>query len=659
MARTFPLSLLAVSATLLFACSASMNASELAGAVGESYIAEEDEVLATCRALERGDAAGPDADPRRKSLAEQVKRDRQKRAKALLDAVGLKGVDDASVGQLLACSEAGSSERCQTIVAELSPKIGELKGGPVLAVVGFSLEAKTPDEAARVGKERLLAEIAGLSERFNFAHATVLGLVQVAQLVEGMVDDVSESFGYFKGFASPLLERVSAELIAVGMDGVLGDLEKTGHVSAASVAAHACKVYQRIDPASAVTNRVVRRAILRFSGSSYGKSSGMIAACKELSKKKDGDAVCKEILEDHVGVTIAGLGEDDASLEAVLQPLPSEASAADPGPTDEQKRALEVASKACLDDAAREGACTLDRVARVASVLAELQRFEGESGTRFASLEARIDRFEESLSLLHNKVDRLGGDIERAEARTAALSDSIVATRKEVTDVRDRVAGAESAILGALGKQVKTGCRDHVQKVMKARNDLAKELGIGAIDPCPITGGSGGGTIKVYATRFPSVTVRHEELCDQRFVTVTAQVTFDQGAFDCPASGCLDKTFRDLVVAKVGKPGAGLVLVGNADATPIINKKRIRDAWRTKKADAKNATLLPEIPQTTENDDELQRLLSMMRAMAVRDEIASGTIVLDALGKQSNRRGVDVRFVLPDLTLDLATNCQN
>jgi hypothetical protein len=69
---------------------------------------------------------------------------------------------------------------------------------------------------------------------------------------------------------------------------------------------------------------------------------------------------------------------------------------------------------------------------------------------------------------------------------------------------RDRVAGAESAILGALGKQVKTGCRDHVQKVMKARNDLAKELGIGAIDPCPLTGGSGGGTIKVYATRFPS-----------------------------------------------------------------------------------------------------------------------------------------------------------
>ena len=48
MARTLPLSLLALSATLLFACSASMNASELAGAVGESYIAEEDEVLATC-----------------------------------------------------------------------------------------------------------------------------------------------------------------------------------------------------------------------------------------------------------------------------------------------------------------------------------------------------------------------------------------------------------------------------------------------------------------------------------------------------------------------------------------------------------------------------------------------------------------------------------
>ncbi len=657
MARTLPVALLALSATFLFACSASMNAGELANAVGESYIAEEDEVLATCRALERGEAAGPEGDPRRKALAGQVKKDREKRAKALLDAVGLKGVDDASVSQLLACSEAGSSERCTTIVAELSPKIGSLQGGPVLSVVGFSLEAKTPEEAARVGRERLLDQLAGLTERFNFAHATVLGLVQVAQLVEGMVDDVSEGFGYFKGFASPLLERVSAELIAVGMDGVLGDLEKEGHVSAASVASHACKVYQRIDPASAVTNRVVRRAILRFSGSSYGKSSGMVAACRELSKKKDGDAVCKEILEEHVGVSVEGLGEDDASLEAALQPKVAEATAV--APSDQQKRALEVASKSCLDDPAREGACTLDRVSRVASVLAELQRFEGESGARFASLEARIDRFEESLSLLHGKIDRLGGDIERAEARAAALSSAIDATRKDVTDVRDRVAGAEGAILGALGKQVKTGCRDHVQKVMRARNDLAKELGIGAIDPCPMTGGSGGGTIKVYATRFPSVSVRHEELCDQRFVTVNAQVTFDQGAFDCAAGGCLDKGFREIVTAKAQKAGAGLVLVGNADATPIMNKKRIRDAWKTKKADAKNAALLPEIPPATDSDDELQRLLSMMRAMSVRDELTGVTVVLEALGKASNRRGVDVRFVLPDLTLDLAMNCQN
>ncbi len=650
-------SLLGFFVVFLFACSANMSASELAGAVGEATIAEEDEVLATCRAIERGDAPGAEGDARRKALAGQVRKDRERRAKALLDSVGLKGVDDKAVSELLACSESGSSERCAAIVAELSPKIEALQGSPVISVVGFSLAAKTPEEASQVGKSRLLVELATLSERFNFAHATVLGLVQVAQLVEGMVDDVAEGFGYFKGFASPLLARVSAELIAVGMDGVLADLEKEGHVSPASVAAHACKVYQRIDPASAVTNRVVRRAILRFSGASYGKSSGMVAACKELSKKKGGDPVCKEILEEQVGVTIPGLGEDDASLEAALQPLPSEQTA-EATVTDEQKRALEVASKACIEDPAREGACTLDRVARVASVLAELQRFEGESGARFASLEARIDRFEESLSLLHGKVDGLSGDVERVDSRVASLGGSLEATRKEIADVRDRVAGAEGVILGALGKQTKSSCRDHVQKVMRARNELAKELGVGAIDPCPLTGGSGGGTIKVYATRFPSVSVRHEELCDQRFVTVSAQVTFDQGAFDCGAGGCLDKAFRDLVAGKVQK-GASLILVGNADATPIMNKRRIRDAWKAKKADAKNAALLPEIPIATENDDELQRLLSMMRAMSVRDELGGGTVVLEALGKASNRRGVDVRFVLPDLTLDLATNCQN
>ncbi len=634
-----------------------MSAGELAGAVGESTIAEEDEVLATCRAIERGDAPGAEGDARRKALGAQVKKDRERRAKALLDSVGLKDIDDATVGQLLVCSESGGGERCTTLIAELGPKVGAVKDGPVLSVVGFTLAAKTPEEASKLGRERLLAELGGLSERFNFAHATVLGLVQVAQLVEGMVDDVAEGFGYFKGFASPLLEHVSAELIAVGMDGVLADLEKDGNVSPASVAAHACKVYQRIDPASAVTNRVVRRAILRFSGASYGKSSGMVAACRALAAKKDGDAVCKEILEDHVGVKVAGLGEDDASLEAALQPLPSEEGASAPV-TDEQKRALEVSSKACIDDPAREGACTIDRVARVASVLAELQRFEGESGARFASLEARIDRFEESLSLLHGKMDAVGGGVERVDARVASLGSSLEATRKEIVDVRERVAGAEGVILGALGKQTKSTCREHVQKVMRARNELAKELGVGAIEPCPLTGGSGGGTIKVYATRFPSVSVRHEELCDQRFVTVSAQVTFDQGAFECAAAGCLDKGFRELVAGKVQK-GAGLVLVGNADATPIINKRRIRDAWKTKKGDPKNAALLPEIPVTTESDDELQRLLSMMRAMSVRDELGGATVVLEALGKASNRRGVDVRFVLPDLTLDLATNCQN
>jgi hypothetical protein len=653
---------LAVLASLLFGCSsASMTAGELAGAVGGAFIHEEDAVLSTCRALDAGKApaASEGADGRQRSLEAHIRKDRVARAKALLDAVGVKAVDDATVAQLLECSETGGAKRCEAALADLAPKVAAAADGDVLKVVGFSLDAKTPEEAAKVAKERLLTSLAALTQRFNFAHATVLGLVQVAQLVEGMVNDVADGFGFFKGFASPLLERVSAELIAVGMDGILAGLEKDGHVTAAAVAAHACKVYQRVDPSSQVTSRVVRRAILRFSPASYGKATGMLAACAELSRKKGGDPVCREILEDQLGVELPPSSGGDASLEAVLQPRLADQAAAAP-PTAEQVRALEVASKACLEDEAREGACTLDRVTRVASVLAELGRFEGETGARFASLEARIDRFEESVSLLHGKVDRLGGDVANVRARTASLGAAMDSLRRDVADARDKVSGAEASILGALGKLPRTQCKDHIQKVIRARNELARELGVAAIDPCPLTGGSGGGTIRVYATKFTSVSVRHEELCDQRFVTVNAQVTFSQGSFECGA-GCLDRGFRELTAQKIQKPGAGLVLVGNADQTPIINKRKIRDAWKLKKAEPGNASLLPEIPMETDSDDELQRILSMLRAMSVRGEIGagSGAIMLEALGKASNRRGVDVRFVLPDVTLDLAAHCQN
>ncbi len=642
----------------LLACSGSMTATELADAVGASSIAEEDEILATCRVLSGQSApATAPSDPRQRSLHAQVRTDRTQRAKALLDAVGLQGLDDGAVSQLLACSEAGSMDGCGALVAELSPKVAAADG-PVLAVVGLSLQATSPADATRVGRERLLTELAALTRRFDFAHATVLGLAQVAQLVEGMVEDVADSFGYFKGFAGPLLARVSAELIAVGMDHVLTGLEKRGNVSAASVATHACQVYQRVDPASHVTTRVLRRAILRFSAASYGKTSGMVAACRALSAKKGG-SVCAEILQDQLGVPppTSGETEGEAALAAVLQPVASEASAA---PSEAQQRALAVAAKGCIEDPAREGTCTIDRVARVASVLAGLESFRGESAARFASLEARIDRFHESLSLLHTKVDRLGRDVAFVERRAAAGAEALEHLQKDVRDARERVGGAEAAILSALGKQPKTQCRDHVQRVMRARNDLARELGVGAIDPCPLTGGSGAGTIRVYGTRFSGVSVRHEELCDQRFVTVNASIGFSQGAFACSASGCLEQGFREIVAAKAGKPGAGLVLVGNADTTPVVNKRRVRDAWKQVKSDPKNAALLAEIPDTTENDDELQRLLSMLRAMSVRDELAvTGPVVLEALGKASNRRGVDVRFVLPDLTLDLATHCRD
>ena len=274
-------------------------AGDLARTVGTAFVREEDELLETCNAIERaavvvpsvtsGAAAAwePGAADSATHLSAHLVSDRRARVRALVTLAapspGASGaaLADADIDALLACAgEKACGETAKAILGRVQLTVGG-DGAKILEhTMGAELTAQS-----------LLTGIHALLPSLHFAQATVFGLVRVSELVEGLIDDVADAFGFFKAFASPLMKYATAELIAAGMEVVLRELEEQSLVSPASVALQACHVYRRIDPAARVTGRVMRRAILRFSPKKYAATSGLSAACAELARQKGGDAV--------------------------------------------------------------------------------------------------------------------------------------------------------------------------------------------------------------------------------------------------------------------------------------------------------------------------------------------------------------------------------
>ncbi|NUP11112.1 MAG: hypothetical protein HOW73_34135 [Polyangiaceae bacterium] len=660
-------------------CGGSLGKPEdLARTVGVSYVEEEDEILSTCAAIERAQmpksatpaAGAQDANASEKALAleKHLRADLRGRASALLEVAGVSAVAETELDALLDCPDPQS---CAKVAESLATKAQIAPAGDVAKVLEASLGAGLTPAA-------LMTNLRVLAANFQFAQATVLGLIQVAQLVEGMVDDVSDSVGYFKAFASPLLKRVSAELIAVGMDAVLRELEKKNLVSAGSVAVEACHAYKRIDPSAQVTGRVLRRAILRFSVGSYAKSSGMEAACKELSEQKGGDAVCEEILEEQLGLDEAQATEafaaavDPTPPAELLASLPTKVST-------EHLKAFRDASTMCVQSADDPGACGLDRVATVASMLAELRKENNGRADGFSAIEARVVSLEGSYAnlasrfeALEHRYDELSGSY-----RSMAQSDQEMwKTYREALDkggaegLPKQLRDVESRISAQLPKKTNAPrCADYVRKVMTERTTFAREqLGV-SFGGCAGSWDTAKSLSAVYPTKFTGVTVSHDELCEQRFVTIRADIPFPESSpklpvdaiWRCPSKGCIDQGFRTLLGGIAAKNPSHLVFIGSTDAMPITNKKPILAAWDTKKGEY-GSDPLAGLVSSPPTDDELQRILSMLRVYSVTEEIdptKKVAFIRDAAGKAGQARRVQVRFADPALTMDLATGCTN
>lgn len=419
--------------------------------------------------------------------------------------------------------------------------------GDVLAVVGFSFDDRLNDrnKASAVGGRALVVDSASVARRVNTSYATVLTLAAISRRAEQMATDLSASFGWFQGFARPLLDLAAADVVASSMDALLDRLERQQAVTKASVSQQACRLYDRTDPTALVTSRTLRRAILRFSSRDYAKIAEPMRACAELerSSKKAGksaneSAVCARMRAEFPGAKSRPSPDLDLKHGASEATVVSARHAA----------ALRAAAHACLaEETANAGRCTLERVERVASLLAvngaaaEIESSQADFATLENQLSALGDRLlvvEHKLDAVRVRVDDLNAEAQSGDERLTT-SQARIDTKLEMLErrlLRDTMVFA-----GRAGK----ACRQYVDTQLDARNRLAQELDLrnDREEPVrtPCTGydeeSPAAGDQRFTSAHIPGMTVQREDLCGGRFVALSFSLEYDVGAFEPPASG--------------------------------------------------------------------------------------------------------------------------
>jgi hypothetical protein len=131
--------------------------------------------------------------------------------------------------------------------------------------------------------------------KIDTSPAVVVAFLQLADVMEDMADELSDSIDFVPFLMRPLLRQLAADVVAATLDLVVGNLERKSFVTSASVARSACRLYAADPSRGSVATRTLKRAILRFDpGQWQGRRYPMQVLCDDM-RASTGNDVCREL----------------------------------------------------------------------------------------------------------------------------------------------------------------------------------------------------------------------------------------------------------------------------------------------------------------------------------------------------------------------------
>jgi hypothetical protein len=531
----------------------------------------------------------------------------------------------------------------------------KLAGKGVLQVIGASfrdgsaLEGAALDAPAAIarGVEKL-RQPAEVLAHLSLARAGLFVSLRLADQAQGLADHLAASFGVFQGFARPLLSRLAAEVVAIGMDYTFTHVETKLGVPRADFAREACAMHERLDPRSSVAANVLTRAILRYAPDEERKKvSGARQDCERINHEinerlatRSGPArdVCAEMREEvdpPKSKESTGL-----PLEAWLSHRPPPDAGRQPSEAElkHQAEALRASADGCLQAHGDAGAvtCTLARVLPVASQLYAMSTPGGElPRVEFRDMERRLVAIEEELGALRRGVQGLDVRIAELEQRERAnqVDQRLYETVRLQQETIDRLRG-QVANLAQLAYETK--CKEPHRQALEARKRLAGALGFEIT--CPRAPASGDEGRLVHSSRFKELALDPAEICRTGDpVRLYAEVSFPACASDLacdekhphPFCGALAAVARQLSADDITRDASPRTLrvVGRASAEPVATCLR-GETGNTMLAIAEKGMpffgIKPVPPDFSHADERRQKALSFLRAHEVASILVEG-----------------------------------
>ncbi len=381
--------------------------------------------------------------------------------------------------------------------------------------------SKTPEELEK-SASRVLADGKAMAQilfKMNVARAGVFAALKLGDATQGFSDKLADSFGIAGGFARPVIEVVTSEIIAATMDQTFSFVENKLHVPRANFTEEACAIYKRSEPRANVAAFILERAILRYAPPEKLEAlvaRGLTLDCENLNQwipasSPLDDTVCERIrlaVDTERTTEVSSAKPSDVAakspeeaLRALVEP---KAPAPDAGDVESfvamEAEALRKSADACADayPQERERACTMDRIVPVASdayaraighqssISADEMHFD-DIEQRLAAIEGEIVRTKDRLTsdeqrMSHHEAEQktLRELVEGQQRHLTQLEQQLLDQRRLVDTILEqdqslRKMSGQMADLAVLAYRAK--CTEQRDDALKARIQFAKNLG--------------------------------------------------------------------------------------------------------------------------------------------------------------------------------------
>lgn len=341
-------------------------------------------------------------------------------------------------------------------------------------VQGLNLDALDM-QALREDPRHLLRHV-------DFSFVVLVKMIELGELTERTIDDVTSSLGWAGGPVRTLLKAVAAEIVAAVNEQVFGLLEKRRLVNRAAVARRACGLWQNGDSRPIVATRMLKRTILRLSSAPRNDtaadvcraSKGDERQCKKVARRLRGSLTQVEqapTLLDLEPEEIAAV-EQQAAAGALTAP----GEQALPGPSLQDKSELLLAAaEACHRNDRADPACIGD-LGSVGLFFLYADDDDSSPGPGPGPQPMDLDALAGSLSAMHgslvglerklgdmdHKLDLLADDLAHLEQRLAIHEGIQRSTQQELRTL-------EQGVTVLIRRDPKAKCTKEMERVWKSR----------------------------------------------------------------------------------------------------------------------------------------------------------------------------------------------